>query len=411
MRYLDDLHGDSKGWITLCTLGSQFSHYHYKVVDLLEMDLEGENNFLSMSTFFKPQRRIENIKELRALFIDVDCYKVGMTKEQVLFFLEEDYFGEIIPNPTYIIDSGRGLYLEWLIQAVPSQALPLWKSVEEYIYSKLKEYGADRQSMDATRILRIPGSINPKAQKKVEVLYSDKYRYTLREIQREYLPDLEDLKKKKRGRPKKIVSIYRERQLYQARLQDIATLCELRGYDMEGERELILFLYRYYVCYFTEDIEKALEDVLELNEAFVKPLPKREAIRATRSAEKAYKEGKQYKYRNDTLIELLGITEEEQVHMKTIIGKPEYRRRDREYQKQKYSENREVLSQKAKDRYHKKLKENGKPSEVEKISIRRQKIKDLLGKGLLRKDICSTLNISKRTYNYDIEFLKEQGLY
>lgn len=406
MSYIEQLHGDSKGWITLCRLGNNFSHYHYKFVDLMSINLATVNMFISMSTFFKPQRRLENIKELRAVFMDVDCYKVGLTKEQVLFFLTEDFFGTKIPYPTYIIDSGQGLYLEWLIEPVPSQALPLWKAIEDYLYKQLKEFGADRQAMDATRILRIPDSINPKVDRKVKILYSEDYRYKLREIQAEYLPDLDEAYRKKKGRPKKIVAIYRERSLYQARINDLIKLCELRDYDMEDYRELTLFLYRYYTCYFTEDTEKALEDTLELNTEFNKPLPQSEAKRATRSAERAFKDEKLYKYKNETLIELFGISEEEQRHMQTIIGKPEYKRRDREYQKQKYQENKEVYRQK----YLEKLKEKGELTEQEKISMRREKIKDLLGKGLLRKDICSTLNISKRTYNYDIKFLKEQGL-
>ena len=53
---------------------------------------------------------------------------------------------------------------------------------------------------------------------------------------------------------------------------------------------IILFLYRYYLCYFTEDIEKALYDTLELNSMFRHPLSEKEVTRATKSAEKVYKE-------------------------------------------------------------------------------------------------------------------------
>ena len=69
-----------------------------------------------------------------------------------------------------------------------------------------------------------------------------------------------------------------ERSLYYARIQDIIKLCELREYDLKGHRELILFLYRYYLCYFLEDTKKALEDVLELNREFREPLRETEVI-------------------------------------------------------------------------------------------------------------------------------------
>ena len=396
VEYIDKVHGNSKGWITRsCIDENGYSQWHYKYAELKETDLKGENIYITLNTFFKPYRRLECIKELNALFIDLDYYKTKFTKEQIIMNLEADYFNKIIPSTNYIIDSGMGLALIWLINKVPSKAIPLWKAIEEYLYNKLKEFGADRQALDATRILRVPGSINSKSKTVVSIIDEYDYIYDLREIQKEYLPELRP-KEKKKGRPKKINYIYRERSLYYARIQDITKLCELRKYDLRGHREIILFLYRYYLCSFTEDVQKALEDVLELNSMFIYPLKENEVIRATRSAEKCYLDkNKEYKYKNETLIDLLEITEDEEKYMTTIISKNEYKRRDRVYQKNKYQM---------------KLKLEGKISEKEKLSQRRAKIKDLLAEGLEQKDICLQLNISKRTYIRDRQYLKEQGL-
>ncbi|MBO3395965.1 DNA-binding response regulator, partial [Clostridium perfringens] len=381
-----------------------YSQWHYKYAELKDLDMRGENIYITLNTFYKPYRRLENIKELNTLFIDLDYYKTGKTKDQILMNLEKNYFNQSIPVPNYVVDSGRGLYLIWLINTVPSQALPLWKAVQEYFYKVLKEFGADRQALDATRILRVPGSVNSKSKTVVSVIDEYDYVYDLREIQNEYLPELKPYEKKK-GRPSKINYIYRERSLYYGRIQDIIKLCELREYDLKGHRELILFLYRYYLCSFTEDVQKALEDVLELNNSFRQPLKENEAIIATRSAERCYLDkNKQYKYKNDTLIELLEITEEEQKYMTIIISKEEYKRRDRIYHKKSYD------SEKAKKNYQEKLKAQGNLSEKEKISQRREKILNLLAEGLKRKDIYTLLNISLKTYKRDIQFLKEQGL-
>ena len=396
--YINTIHGDSKGWITKAEISKnkEFSQWHYLVGDLLKQDFDKENIYISMSTFYKPIRRIETIKEIGSLFIDLDTYNTQFTKTQILMNLEYNYYNKSIPTPNLIIDSGRGLTLVWSIEKVPYMALPLWKAIQEYLYSQLKEFGADRKALDVTRILRVPGSINSKSGTRVSILEKHEYKYTLREIQNEFLPYLDENRNKKKGRPKKVVYIHRERSLYQNRILDIVKLCELRNYDVKGHREIILFLYRYYLCYFYEDEQKALEDVLELNKEFIQPLGERELIRATSSAEKVFKnKDKQYKYKNETLIELLEISEYEQTHMKIIIGKEEYKRRDREYQKNKYLE---------------KLKSEGKISEKEKISQRRQKIKALLAEGLLQKDICNSLNISKDTYIRDRKFLKEQGI-
>ena len=396
VEYIDRVHGNSKGWITRsCIDENGYSQWHYKYAELREVDLTGENIYITLNTFFKPYRRLECIKELNALFIDLDYYKTKFTKEQIIMNLEGNYFNKIIPATNYILDSGRGLALIWLINKVPSQALPLWKTIEEYLYNQLKEFGADRQALDATRILRVPGSINSKSKTVVSIIDEYDYIYDLREIQKEFLPELKP-KEKRKGRPKKINYVYRERSLYYARIHDITKLCELREYDLRGHREIILFLYRYYLCSFTEDTKKALEDVLELNSMFISPLKENEVIRATRSAEKCYLDkNKEYKYKNETLIDVLEITEYEETQMSTIISKGEYKRRDRVYQKNKYQ---------------RKLKSEGKISEKEKLSQRRAKIKDLLAEGLKQKDICSQLNISKDTYIRDRKYLREQGL-
>ena len=401
--YINAIHGKSKGWITKAEINEGvFKQWHYKLNQLLDIDFTQENIYISLNTFYKTYRRIENLKEINCIHMDLDTYKTKYTKTQILMNLDENYFGKTIPIPNLIIDSGRGLYLIWLIDPVPYMALPLWKAIEEYIYKELKEFGADRMALDPTRVLRVLGSINSKSNTMVKILETNEYVHKLREIQEEYLPEIPKKEKgkatapKKRGRPKKVVYVFNERSLYLARITDLVKLCELRSYDIEGEREMILFLYRYYLCSFTEDTKKALEDVLELNSMFISPLKENEVIRATRSAEKCYLDkNKEYKYKNETLIDLLEITEYEETQMSTIISKGEYKRRDRVYQKNKYQ---------------RKLKSEGKISEKEKLSQRRAKIKDLLAEGLKQKDICSQLNISKDTYIRDRKYLREQGL-
>ena len=396
VKYINIVHRNSEGWITKAKISAEgYKQWHYKHMQLVKLKFDKDNVYITLNTFYKTYRRIEYLRELNALFIDLDTYKTDFTKEQILMNLNENYFGKNIPTPNFIIDSGRGLYLIWLIKKVPSMALPLWKAVEEYFYRTLKEFGADRQALDATRILRIPGSINSKTHTEVKIIDNYDYLYDLREIQNEYMPELSEKAPIRRGRPKKVKYIYRERSLYYARIQDLIKLCELREYNLKGHRELILFLYRYYLCYFTEDIEKSLNDTLELNNMFKQPLREKEVLSATKSAETVFKDqNKDYKYKNETLINLLEISDEEQKEMKTIISKEEYKRRNNQYNKKKYREQ---------------LKAQGKLTEKEKISQRREKIKDLLQEGLMRKDICLTLNISIKTYKRDIKFLKEQG--
>ena len=396
INYINNVHSKSKGWITRSVIGEKwYSQWHYKYSELKDLDMSDENIYITLNTFYKPCRRIENIKELNALFIDLDYYKTGKTRSQVLMDLEKNYFNQSIPIPNYVIDSGRGMYLIWIINAVPSKALPLWKAVQEYLYNQLKYFGADRQALDATRILRVPGSINSKSKTVVNILDEYEYIYDLREIQNGFLPELKPYEKRK-GRPSKINYIYRERSLYYGRIQDIIKLCELREYDLKGHRELILFLYRYYLCSFTEDIEKALNDALELNSMFRQALSEREVIRATRSAERCYLDkNKQYKYKNETLIELLEITEEEQKYMTIIISKKEYKRRENIRGKKNYQEQ---------------LKAQGKVTKKEKLNALRKKIKALKEKGFKNKEITLMLEVPIKTLERHITYMKKNGL-
>ena len=230
--YMDITHSNSKGWITRAEINSEFKQWHFKYQELLKQNFKKDNVYISLNTFYSTFRRIEFLKELKAQFIDLDVYKTKFTKNQILMNLDNNYFNKSIPRPNIIIDSGRGLYLIWIINSVPSKALPLWKAVEEYLYSVLKPFGADRKALDPTRVLRVPGSFNTKSNTKVEIIEEYDYIYDLREIQSEFLPELDEKKPKKRGRPSKTVFIHRERSLYYARIQDIIKLCELIIIDL-----------------------------------------------------------------------------------------------------------------------------------------------------------------------------------
>ena len=382
-KHLKALHDNSNGYITIAKKDPNYSQWHYKRNELIENThdiINDINAYVSQNTFYKPQRRIENIKELRAVYIDIDCYNSKYTKEAVQYFLENDLYGHKIPRPNYLIDSGRGLYYIILIKPVPSMAMPLWYAVQRYLFNVLKPFGADPNALDPTRVLRIVGTMNSKSGTCVEVLDAYDYEYSLKEIQEEYLPEI--AKKKSKGRPKKIVSLFTEYSLYYARVMDIAKLCELRDYDVEGHREVILFLYRYFSACFTQDSEEALRRALELNAMFKKPLPENEVIRDTKSATKAY-ENKLYKYTNAKLIRILDITLDEQQHLRTIIsGKEKYRRSAEEQKAKKKAKRRNA---------------NGLTKREQEKKDLIEKIAELKVQGLKQKEVAEKLSIGIAT--------------
>ena len=356
------MHASSKGWITMAQKDPQtnrFKQYHYTQEEIAEhlTEWRGENVYFSQNTFFKPKRAIDTIQELRSIYVDLDTYTKGLNTDWVLGKLEYELFGQSLPNPNMVLKSGRGLIIVWNIEPVPYMAMPLWKAVETHFIKILKDLGADPKASDPTRIFRLAGTINSKNGALVTAQYRHEYRYDLRQLQYDYLPELTPSKNKKKrpGRKPKVINLFNIYTLHLSRAMDIRKLIELREGSVGNCRETMCFLYRYWTCCYSNDPQQALEETIDLNNEFTCPLSEKEVIKATKSAEKAWEAksnakadktakelgyaGAGYNLKNETIINWLQITEEEQTYMSTIIGRGEKRRRkrirDKEYQREK----------------------------------------------------------------------------
>lgn len=399
-------HENSDGYITIAKkdkASGTFRQYHYRTPEELANNLNkwiGDDVFFSQNTFYKPRRRIENIRQLRSLYVDLDFYIFNYDPEWIVGKLEHEYFGQTIPEPNIIIFSGQGVVLIWLIDPIPYKALPLWQAVEQYLLDQLKDLGGDPRATDAARIFRIAGSRNTKNGAFVHTEYRHDHRYDIHQIQYDYLPELtpKKAKKTKRGRKKKIVQLFNIYSLHIARVQDLHKLIDLRQGDMTGTRETVCFLYRYWMCCFTEDPEESLQSTIELNNKFTEPLTKKEVEKATKSAEKAWasrsnkeadkiaKEkgypGAGYNVSNSKLIDWLQITQEEMEHLSTIINAKEKNRRRRvKYQEQEGKMSREEYIQ----------------QEKKKTMNRREQVKEALSQNpkLSNRKLATLLGISE----------------
>lgn len=415
--HIDTLHRLDDGYITIALKkDNQWAQYHYKVDELKNnigkvLSVEGVNVYLSPNSFYKPIRRIENIRKLNALYIDLDYYTLDklrdLTNDQILWQLENDYFGIEVPEASFVVMTGRGLAIYWLIEPLPYKALPLWNAVQKNFLNKLKEIGADEKSIDAARVMRLSGSINQKNGNTADLLLYSNETYNLRNIQEDYLPELTPYIKnpyhKSKGRKPKVVNLFTLYSLHYARLRDLVKLMELRKgmcrmedgtLKSTGLREFMCFLYRYFSCCYESNTENALKSTLGFNNGFKKPLTISEVTKTTKSAEKAYKEWLKdcpsgtysrggYNYKNTTLIKLLNITEEEERQLETIIDKKEVKRR----------------TNKRTNEYHKSQRrnENGLTEREQEKMDKINKVKELRKKGLSYTDIAKEIGISRRT--------------
>lgn len=340
--------------------------------------------YMTLNTFINNQRTIDSLRYLNALYIDIDCYKQNLSKERVLYELEYKYYNRMIPEPSLVVDSGRGLYLIWFIDPVPSMALSLWKAMQYFLYDKLKSLGADRAALDAARVLRIPGSINTKSNTTVKAIQLFYNRYTLKNLKNNYLPEVVEKKEQKKEFKGKIVRLFNDYTLYKARMHDIEKLIELRNYDIEN-REVTLFMYRYYAS-LSEGEETAEILVKELNNKLYRSLPASEV-----NFTKTNYPGK-YKYKNSTMIDLLDVQADEMEQMKTLISK--------EY---KYKKNNERRKNNRRNEKGLTKRQEGKQKKQLYIFI--------YGNEKTNKEISEKLNISVRmVQNYKKEINSDESL-
>ncbi|MEM4593182.1 MAG: hypothetical protein QW196_07255 [Sulfolobales archaeon] len=111
----------------------------------------------------------EGCKELEDYALE--CYyedsgKIIHVRRPPLSQVLEDVKNKLGLEPYYVVDSGAGYHLYFkLSYEVDSNTL---KKLESWIVDKL---GGDPQAKDLARILRLPGSVNPRTQRLVQVIY------------------------------------------------------------------------------------------------------------------------------------------------------------------------------------------------------------------------------------------------
>lgn len=399
------------GYIQIAKLEDQdikIYNTQYSGIREIVCEVQGQaNTYVSPNTYYIPSRRVNNIRQFRALYIDIDFDEDKYGKQEVIYYVWELAWKEEIPFPTMVVDSGRGLHLYWRIQDAPYAALQTWQELEDYLYYKLKHLGADIKATDAARLLRLPGTINSKNNEECKVVHINNYKehsmYYLREKYLGYKPkeqqlgfqQVKNLSQKKSG----VINYFNSYTLHMSRSQDILKILELRDYKVVGYRNFIIHCYTYWQGIYIRDIEELEALVIELNNSFRQPLKITDIGAVIRSTQKAVekfityendvragvrrrvtkgmrdKDG--YWYKNETLIERLDITREEQKHLKTIIDEKEKYRRCADEKKSK---------QKAKRR-----NEEGLTAREQQKQGLINNIKELKSKGLKQKEVAEKL--------------------
>lgn len=316
------------------------------------------DSWISQAEFIKPNRRVVNLCRIGLLFADFDMYKVPLgqwdTPEKLanaaLYWIGE----EGIPPPSLLIYSGRGLQAKWLLEGtIPRQALPRWNSCQRHLVERLACIGADPAAKDASRVLRLVNTVNSKNGHICRVVHVQHgtdgapVRYNFEYLAEVLLPvarwDIEAERKARAEKPKldlvqggktsNNLRGFSGRQLAWDRLEDLRTLASIRGGVVEGERMQHLFWRLNFLllsgathtgAMYHEAAALARELDPQWNYASAELVTLYSKAKQHEAGQKIEFNGKQYSPlytpRNDTLISLFAITDNEQRKLSTLIS-------------------------------------------------------------------------------------------
>jgi len=130
-----------------------------------DLDGEGFDAYFALATFEEPNsRKVDNVKQLKAMFLDLDCgpSKDYISQEEAIKALRGFCRQFSLPKPL-LVNSGRGVHVYWFLKE--SVSLVEWLPVAE----RLKKLCTDNNLLadpavtaDAARVLRIPFTHNYK---------------------------------------------------------------------------------------------------------------------------------------------------------------------------------------------------------------------------------------------------------
>jgi hypothetical protein len=428
-RHADALHPPhAKGWVIVGSKASgswEQEGYHAWELDFLFWDRRGERDlYMTQNRFRTPEKATSQLRELVALYSDCDYYKVARLKDrtpeavlrEVLERLEESG----IPPPALALSSGRGLQLVWpFARPLPREELQIahWQRAQLVLYGLLKAFGADHGATDASRVLRVVGSVNGKNGQAVAPLRALGPRWAFGELAEKILPQEPTLEissseaaevfppalklaappSSKTGRPGP--HNWTVRSLMEARLADYQTLRRLRYGEgrMEDFRDRWLFLSGVAASWITwpPDAARFEREMIALAYEVGGWDEKRtrSKLQAVFKRMRMYEGGEsvelagvaldpRYLISNRFIIEMLEITPEEERHMLTVISKGEKYRRKRKNEDEKRRKNR-----------------GGKMSRSERAAYRRTEARRMAAEGLSFGEIAQALGISFHSVN------------
>lgn len=278
-RPIIELHRGSDGWIGFQRKradGTFERLFNVRASELPELFPEfiapyvDEESFFTLNAVHMSQRRQADrstiepslpkaiwgasyLRHLTACYVDLDCYKLGITMGQAIGACIDAQDRGVFPPASLFTRSGRGVWLFWLLRDDddPTQPVRAWpekistyRRIERALLGRFSTLGSDAKAANPAQITRVPGSIHRRAGRRVD------YWLQLDKDKRPYAYRLDELAVRMGVRPTRYTTgiaqavnpqgIERARRGYEAlnrsRLDKLLRLIGDRGFIAEGCR-------------------------------------------------------------------------------------------------------------------------------------------------------------------------------
>jgi hypothetical protein len=278
----------------------------------------------------KHSRDSERFRYLNAVALDCDLRKADATFAQLAETFLASLDASAIPHPSILCDSGQGLWALWLLRDARRPEDPLTahegcRNLREIISRAMVErfahMNADINCIDVSRIMRVPGSRNPKEGSRGTVrfyklsdrvfnLYELKDALNIRAQKTSLKPDSDETRVKNENK------VRAGRQRYALPLAGLRYLWTLRGGFRKGQKRPVM-LYFLAVLLRKNRVapDLAYAECVRFGAQCRPPLDASKINSVLREAAKC-----RGQFFNITLINRLQITEEEQSQIAEVTG-------------------------------------------------------------------------------------------
>ncbi len=150
-------------------------------------DFLKQNVYISQLSFSERKRTVNAVASMNVSFLDLDGkLSKNQTPEEWREVVLAHCRRYAIPEPNDMVFSGNGIHVKWIYTRPASRIqLDRWSHIERLLFTQFEALGADAKSLDAARVLRVPGTFNCKPgteDNRVRVVHHSPAEYTFDEF-------------------------------------------------------------------------------------------------------------------------------------------------------------------------------------------------------------------------------------